>query len=82
MSTIFDYIGDGSRCLVEGDLVLEAGHVIKCTAVASTCRSGWPVHIIAYILQSSALSNDPFRVELKLQDEATIDKINCTCPAG
>lgn len=82
LSTILDYVGDGSRCLVEGDLVLEAGHVIECSAVASSCRSSGPVHIIAYVLQSSALNNDSLKVELKLQDEARIVEINCTCPAG
>ncbi|KAL1482172.1 hypothetical protein MTO96_033988 [Rhipicephalus appendiculatus] len=82
MSTILDHIGEGSRCLVEGDLVLEAGHVIECSAVAATCRSGGPVHIIAYVLQSSGLHNDPHKVELKLQGEDTIQDIKCTCPAG
>ncbi|KAL1450294.1 hypothetical protein MTO96_043958 [Rhipicephalus appendiculatus] len=77
-----DHIGEGSRCLVEGDLVLEAGHVIECSAVAATCRSGGPVHIIAYVLQSSGLHNDPHKVELKLQGEDTIQDIKCTCPAG
>ncbi|KAL1430118.1 hypothetical protein MTO96_002378 [Rhipicephalus appendiculatus] len=83
MSTILDHIEEGSRCLVKGDLFLEAGHVIECSAVAARCRSVGPVHIIPYVLQSSGLHNDPHKVlQLKLQGEDTIEEMRCTCPAG
>ncbi|XP_070378639.1 uncharacterized protein [Dermacentor albipictus] len=82
LSTIFNHVGDGVRCLVEGDEVVAAGHIIECSAVASTCCSDGPVHVIAFVLQWSALSKDPHRVDLKLTDETEIAELNRTCLAG
>ncbi|XP_075560216.1 uncharacterized protein LOC142592574 isoform X2 [Dermacentor variabilis] len=81
LSTIPNHVGDGVRCLVEGDEVVAAGHIIECSAVASTCCSDGPVHVIAFVLQSAMHSKDPHRVDLKLTDETKIE-LNCTCPAG
>lgn len=82
MSIIVDHIGDGIRCLVEGDEVVNAGHIIECSAVAATCQPGEPLHIVAFVLQSSGLSKDPHRVDLKLLSGLSIAEVICTCPAG
>lgn len=81
-SPLLNHVGDGVRCLVEGDEVVAAGHIIEYSAIASTCYSDGPVHINAFVLQSSWLTNDLHRVDLKLAGDANIGELNCTCPAG
>lgn len=78
---IMAYIGDGKRCLVEGEELVNAGHIIECSVVVPETTSS-SVHVRSYVLQTSALSKDPHTVDLKLTNNATIDELSCTCPAG
>ncbi|XP_064461744.1 uncharacterized protein LOC135375685 [Ornithodoros turicata] len=82
LSIVVEHIGDGVRCLVEGDEVVNAGHVIECSVVAATCQSAGPLHIIAFVLRSSGLHKEPHKVDLMLENCAKVLQINCTCPAG
>lgn len=75
------YIGDGKRCFVEGEEFVNAGHIIECSVVVPETTSS-SVHVRSYVLQTSALSKDPHTVDIKLANNATIDKLSCTCPAG
>ncbi|KAM7290144.1 hypothetical protein ISCGN_026810 [Ixodes scapularis] len=45
-------IGEGKRCLVEGEDVLECGHAIECSVAPEPTANS--VRIVAYVLQSSA----------------------------
>ncbi|KAG0422657.1 hypothetical protein HPB47_001547, partial [Ixodes persulcatus] len=65
LHTIMEYIADGKRCFAEGEQLLNAGHIIECSAVAPMTKST-SVRVRGYVVQSSALSKDPHTVDLKL----------------
>lgn len=80
LHTIMEYIADEKRCLVEGKQLVNAGHIIECSVVASKTTS-MNIHLRSYVLQS-ALSKDPHTGDLKLANGATIHELSGTCPAG
>ncbi|KAM7303491.1 hypothetical protein ISCGN_013447 [Ixodes scapularis] len=64
-----------------GEELVNAGHIIECSVVVPETTSS-SVHVRSYVLQTSALSKDLHTVDLKLTNNATIDELSCTCPAG
>ncbi|KAG0431457.1 hypothetical protein HPB47_021776, partial [Ixodes persulcatus] len=81
LHAIFEYTADGKRCLIEGERISNAGHIIECSVVAPKTKLT-SAHVLSYVLQSSALSKDPHTVDLKLTNGTTIHVLSCTCPAG
>ncbi|XP_064473186.1 uncharacterized protein LOC135387904 [Ornithodoros turicata] len=80
-SSIYAYVNkqfETSRCLLEGEAVFEAGHVVECSVVHgnSVCTS-----FIALVLQTSALSKDPHQITVAIK-ERIVDRASCTCKAG
>lgn len=71
-----------SKCVYEGEHVLNAGHLILAGKTKSTATS---VNIIALCLQSSALENEPHKIEglFKIGNQkAQIERMVCSCKAG
>lgn len=73
---------ENSKCVYEGEHVLNAGHLILAGKTKTTATS---LNIIALCLQSSALENEPHKIEgrLKIENErAHIELMVCSCKAG
>lgn len=81
LSSINEYVAQEfatSRFLLEGEAVLEAGHVLTCSVkekVDSNCT------FVGFVLQTSALSRDPHELEIVLK-ERTVAAASCSCKAG
>ncbi|KAM7303375.1 uncharacterized protein ISCGN_013336 [Ixodes scapularis] len=67
-----------SRLLLEGERVLEAGHVFSCSIkkVDKDCYT-----FIGFVLQTSALTSDPHELEIALNGRDVGDT-SCSCKAG
>lgn len=81
LSSINEYVAQEfatSRLLLEGEAVLEAGHVVACSVkekVGTNCT------FVGFVLQTSALSSDPHELEIALE-ERTVAVASCSCKAG
>lgn len=79
------YIGGthSSRCVYEGEEVLNAGHVILCGKLSSSTQD--KLHLCALCLQTTSLTSDPHQIKgtlLKEDGQVQIEKMNCSCKAG
>ncbi|XP_064461561.1 uncharacterized protein LOC135371436 isoform X1 [Ornithodoros turicata] len=79
LTTILQHVGEGVRCLKEGEEVINAGHIIECSVVEVTPST---VQVLGFVLQSSAPTKDPHKVSLALTEGGNIQLLSCTCPAG
>lgn len=83
--TVFNYLeaSHNSRCIVEGERLLNANHVITLGTVE--CSEGF-VSIFALCLQTSGLLDVPHEITGKLErgkgDDFKIASFKCTCKAG
>lgn len=71
-----------SKCVVEGENVLNAGHLILVGKTKFT--SDW-INVYGLCLQSSAINSDPHEIKGTLTtQEATvkIKEMHCSCKAG
>ncbi|KAK9693331.1 SWIM zinc finger protein [Popillia japonica] len=80
----FSYVSNSeySRCVSEGEAVLNAGHVILC---GKTKQEGSLLETVALCLQTSALSAEPHKIQGVFEinnDGVKISKFNCSCKAG
>lgn len=82
INTVLEYIGEGKRCIVEGEELIKAGHIMECSVVASSASSNCGIRVVSFVLQTSGLDKSPHEVELVLDAAMGIDKLSCTCPAG
>lgn len=74
---------EASRCVYEGEEVLNAGHIILFGKLNSSDLD--KLTLCALCLQSSALSGDPHQIIGILLIESSIVKIqkmHCSCKAG
>ncbi|KAG0443921.1 hypothetical protein HPB47_014386 [Ixodes persulcatus] len=64
--------------LLEGERVLEAGHVFSCSIkkLAGDCCT-----LVGFVLQTSALTSDPHELEVTLNGRSVGDT-SCSCKAG
>lgn len=72
-----------SRCVYEGEEVLQAGHLILCGQTNKAQES--ELHIFALCLQTSALTSNPHEITgvLAIQgNKANVRKMVCSCKAG
>lgn len=85
LNTIFKYLNatPSSRCVVEGEEVLNAKHLLLC---GITSAENWVFNIFALCLQTSALSQGkPHEISGKLNvnnGNVEIKPFRCTCKAG
>ncbi|XP_044745100.1 uncharacterized protein LOC123306964 [Coccinella septempunctata] len=80
----FRYLGSipTSRNLVEGEAVLNAGHIMMCGNLGKSSRV---IEIFGLCSQTSALSSDPHEIEGKIiidDGSAIISAFTCSCKAG
>ena len=79
MGQLIKFVGGGERAYIEGELVLNANHLMLCGYLQ---KSNTNLEIFALCLQSSALKDNPHEIKL------TIDKVSkkicgrCSCKAG
>lgn len=79
------YIGgsSSSRCVYEGEEVLNAGHIIVCGKLDSSTQD--IINLCALCLQTSALTSDPHKITGQLQNilgKVVIKDMICSCKAG
>lgn len=84
LGTVFSYLkcNADSRCIVEGEALLNAKHVIL---TGITMETDTTKDILALCLQTSALKNLPHEIKGKLlitDNKVDILKFTCTCKAG
>lgn len=75
---------NNSRCLIEGESVLQAKHLIVCGQIAQECTEH-SISIFALCLQTSHLTGKPHEINGKLmldQDNVRIAPFKCSCKAG
>lgn len=73
-----------SKCVVEGENVLDAGHLILAGKIKETSCSDY-IDVYGLCLQSSALDSNPHEITGKLSITAKYLKITsmiCSCKAG
>ncbi|XP_064486723.1 uncharacterized protein LOC135399024 [Ornithodoros turicata] len=80
LSSINHFVGstcDSSRCLLEGENVFEAKHVVECGLTS------WvnPYTFLAYVLPTSNLAGDPHKVTFTIK-ERHVENASCSCKAG
>ncbi|XP_040358388.2 uncharacterized protein LOC120843240 [Ixodes scapularis] len=81
LSSINEYVAQEfatSRLLLEGEAVLEAGHVVTCSVKEKVDSNST---FVGFVLQTSALSRDPHEVEIVVK-EKTVAAASCSCKAG
>ncbi|XP_029840535.2 uncharacterized protein LOC8052905 [Ixodes scapularis] len=78
INAFVDKAHETSRLLLEGERVLEAGHVFSCSVkkLAGDCCA-----LVGFVLQTSALSSDPHEVEVTLNGR-NVGDTSCSCKAG
>lgn len=78
INAFVDKAHETSQLLLEGERVLEAGHVFSCSVkkLAGDCCT-----LVGFILQTSALSSDPHEVEVTLNGR-NVGDTSCSCKAG
>ncbi|KAG0438638.1 hypothetical protein HPB47_016931, partial [Ixodes persulcatus] len=66
-----------SRLLLEGERVLEAGHVFSCSIkkLAGDCCT-----VVGFVLRTSALTSDPQELEVTLNGR-NVGDTSCSCKA-
>lgn len=79
------YIGGStnSRCVYEGEEVLNAGHIILLAKINTSDEN--KLHLCALCLQTSALASNPHEIKgtlLTSGEKVTVADIYCTCKAG
>ncbi|XP_046408566.1 uncharacterized protein LOC124173099 [Ischnura elegans] len=80
------YLGGnvGSRCVIEGECVFNAGLVMVVGTRGS--REEGKINILSFVLQTSALSKDPVQVSgtLEVTEEGDLSArgMSCSCKAG
>ncbi|KAK0178534.1 hypothetical protein PV327_007415 [Microctonus hyperodae] len=70
-----------NRNFVEGERLLQAGHILKCGKCSVKCDRG-AVSIIAYCLQTSHLKENPHKIDGHVSLSGKIKTMICTCKAG
>ncbi|KAM7290069.1 uncharacterized protein ISCGN_026741 [Ixodes scapularis] len=81
LSSINEYVAQEfatSRLLLEGEAVLEAGHVVTCSVKEKVDSNST---FVGFVLQTSALSRDPHELEIVVK-EKTVAAASCSCKAG
>lgn len=84
MKHICDFVDitNNSRSFVEGERVLEAGHVFVCGRKEENSTD---TKVFALCLATSALKGEPHRINLRLMNQEDYFRISecvCTCKAG
>ncbi|CAH1116416.1 unnamed protein product [Phaedon cochleariae] len=83
LSEIFKYLDakPDSRCIVEGEEVLHANHLILCGKKSSATQS---IKIAGLCLQTSALQGQPHQIEgtFSIDNDVKIVEMKCSCKAG
>lgn len=84
LSSVFSYLQStaDSRCIVEGEALLNAKHIIL---IGTTKETDSHVEILALCLQTSAIKSSPHEIKGKLCIETgkiNISKFTCSCKAG
>lgn len=84
LRSVFTYLkaNPESRCIVEGEEILNANHIIL---MGSTTASDVSVEILGLCLQTSALKNNPHEITGILEFFGSTNEIRdfkCTCKAG
>lgn len=79
------YLGgsEHSKCVVEGENVLNAGHLILAGKIQETSCSNF-IDVYGLCLQSSALDSNPHEITGRLSIASSVKIINmlCSCKAG
>lgn len=71
-----------SRNFVEGEKVLNAGHIIFCGRGNDTA-DGNSIHFLAFCLQTSNMTSRPHEINgLLISSSAKILQVKCSCKAG
>ena len=83
MNAICDWAGSNpsQRNFVEGERVLNAGHVIKCGIISAKSVSDM-TEIQAFVLQTSNLRDNPHEIKGTISKDKSINNMKCTCKAG
>lgn len=71
-----------SRCVYEGEEVLNAGHIILLAKMNTS--DDYKLHLCALCLQTSALASDPHEIKgtlLTAGQKVTVGDMYCTCKA-
>lgn len=84
LRSVFTYLkaSPESRCVVEGEEILNANHIIL---IGSTTVSHLSVEILGLCLQTSALKNNPHEIKgifEFIKSTIEIRDFKCTCKAG
>lgn len=72
-----------SRCIYEGEAVLDACHIILCGK--GVCLEENIINLYGLCLQTSALYTNPHEIQGVLdvdQEKVTVQSMSCTCKAG
>lgn len=81
-----DYLGgtNTSRCVYEGEEVLNAGHLIMCGKLDSTSQEK-NIVVCGLCLQTSDLKSHPHEIKGQLEiinKKLKVKNMNCSCKAG
>lgn len=78
ISKIFEYVDGHKRPLVEAEMLIKAGYVIKCGILR---RNEEVYQIGALCLQSSNIHGKPHDIKMFIRKEGFCD-VHCTCKGG
>ena len=74
-----EYIGDRKRCAIEGQAVLDAGHLITCGVVDESEKTD-EVTIKALCVRSTSVQEAPHELKAVIGKDAFA--VQCSCKAG